>query len=729
MSDQEFDSLLRDLARTGKDPAPEGFDARLEETLEELPMKKNYVRIARSACVAAALCGTLTVSALAVSPAARDMLNKALGSFAPYTQTVQGEAVDQDIRVRVVSAMADSVKATVYAEITDLSGKGRLACAKQCGSFWLDVPEHDTGKGLSLGMSGGHKVAYDEKTQTLLYAYEAQYGELPAEKSTGKLTMTKLVMESQKVSVEAPDEKLLTGSCLKTQKLEGGETVLLPGQTKNDWKTDVGVTLSSLGYAKDGRIHFLFAFPEGIDPANSSALVLIRSKTDMDRELTYNDELREVPFTRDGRNYLDYSVEGKPEDREDVEFSSVDLYLDCGTPDIEGKWEISVNIPRVKETVSSLEGAMASLTETVSPLSGKADNVVPLRELRMSPLGVIIEADPQESQWPEEWNVGAYMEMAMSTALAYFADGSKVKLKEVPAMISPNCPVQYRWEFPEAVDDLNTIVGLSVGKWYLGVKNGVAGESCMLDEQPQVSVDARAVDQDIRVRIVSVKADSVKATVCAEFTDLSGKGRLSKANCSGVLNIDTDSAVEAGGVTSGERVSYDEKTQTMRCVYEAQTGLRTGEATTGTLEIKKIVMSKDSGLSDIKGDWSIPLNIDGVCETAGALRGELCGVSLDNLRISTLGVNIETSCPESGFGISPCRLWVYYADGSKEELTRQPAVFIPGHPAQNRWEFAEELDSMSGIDKIVGVSVDKWYIPVEHGIPSAGHWLDEVPHA
>jgi len=233
MNDQEFDALLRDLARTGRDPAPEGFDARLEETLEGLPMKKNYVRIARNACVAAALCGTLTVSALAVSPTARDMLTQALGSFAPYTQTIEGEAVDQDIRVRLVSALADSVKATVYAELTDLSGKGRLANVQQCGSFWLDVPESDGKKeGLAMGIAGGHQVAYDEKTQTLLYAYEAQSGELPSASSTGKLTITQIAMKKKQVYVDSLDEKLLTGSYLKTRKLESGETVLLPGQTK-----------------------------------------------------------------------------------------------------------------------------------------------------------------------------------------------------------------------------------------------------------------------------------------------------------------------------------------------------------------------------------------------------------------------------------------------------------------------------------------------------------------
>lgn len=703
MNDQEFDALLRDLARTGKDPAPEGFDQRLDETLEGLPMKNGMFRIARSACVAAALCGTLTVSALAVSPTARDMLTQALGSFAPYTQSIEGEAVDQNIRVRVVSALADSVKATVYAELTDLSGKGRLANVFTCGYLDLDDPDNSSGRTYAAGIFGGRKLAYDAETQTLLYAYESQYGELQAANTSGTVDISRITMAKRQVFVDSLDNRLLTGDYLKTRKLESGETVLLPGQTKNDWTNDEGVTLSSMGYTEDGRLHFLFAFPKDVNAAKSLVSFVVSSKTDLKRNSAYNKDMRNVSFAQDGKNYVDYSVNGVPANREDIEFVNTYLILAGSAPDIDGEWKIPVSLERVKETVS--------------PLKGEA-NGIKLRELRLSPLAMIIETDPVKGQG-----------LAYNTALAYFADGTKVKLEQGPSVVSEVAPVQFRWEFPEAVDDLNDIVGLSVGKWYLELKNGKAGESRMLDEQPQVSVGAEAVDQDIRVKIVSVKADSVKATVCAEFTDLSGKGRLAKANCSGVLNLD-GSELNMGGVTREEKVSYDEKTQTMRCVYEAQNILRTTD-TTGTLEVRKIVMRKDSGLDDIKGDWSIPVDIERVEETADLMTGELCGVRLQELRISTLGVILETSCPEdmSGAGISTQPMWVYFADGSKIETESQATGFMPGQAAQNRWEFPEELDGLSEIDKIVGVSVGQWYIPVEHGTAGDGHWLDEVPHA
>lgn len=449
MSDREFDELLKRLARTGEDPAPEGFDARLDEMMEGLPMKKKSFGTVRGACIAVAICAALAVSAVAASPSLRDALTSTLGSFAPYTQSIEGEAVDQDIRVRVVSAMADSVKATVYAELTDLSGQGRLANVAECGYLELDYPDDEKTEGLCAGTFGKRLIAYDEETQTLLCAYDAQYGEVQAMSTTGTLEIGRITMAKKLVDVDSLDEKLLTGRFLETRTLEGGETVLLPGQTKNDWTNEEKVTLSSMGYAEDGRLHFLFAFPEGVNAAKSYVSFVVSSKTDLKRNGSYNRDMRDVHFTQDGKDYLDYSVTGIPADREDIEFVNTYLVLADFTPDIEGEWKIPVSLERVKETAS--------------PLSGNVSGVG-LKQLRMSPLGVIIETEPTEG-----------LGIAYDPVQAYFADGSKVELEQEPTVISPRYPVQYRWEFPQAVDDVNDIVGLSVGRWYIPVENGEAG--------------------------------------------------------------------------------------------------------------------------------------------------------------------------------------------------------------------------------------------------------------
>ena len=79
----------------------------------------------RTLLLAAALaCGVLTISVLALSPALREYLTQALGSFAPYSQELSGAtAVDQKVKVRVVSAVTDRYRVKLYVELTDLTGE------------------------------------------------------------------------------------------------------------------------------------------------------------------------------------------------------------------------------------------------------------------------------------------------------------------------------------------------------------------------------------------------------------------------------------------------------------------------------------------------------------------------------------------------------------------------------------------------------------------------------
>ena len=78
----------------------------------------------RSVCCWQALaCGVLTVSVLALSPALREYLTQALGSFTPYSQELSGATVDQKVKVRVVSAVTDRYRVKLYVELTDLTGE------------------------------------------------------------------------------------------------------------------------------------------------------------------------------------------------------------------------------------------------------------------------------------------------------------------------------------------------------------------------------------------------------------------------------------------------------------------------------------------------------------------------------------------------------------------------------------------------------------------------------
>lgn len=93
---------------------------KLAAALLEQPRKPHTLRRTLAVGVAAAL--VLAVTAGALSPTVQELLSNALGGFGRYAQAVEGQAVDQGIEVKVLSAMADSTMLVVYAEAKDQAG-------------------------------------------------------------------------------------------------------------------------------------------------------------------------------------------------------------------------------------------------------------------------------------------------------------------------------------------------------------------------------------------------------------------------------------------------------------------------------------------------------------------------------------------------------------------------------------------------------------------------------
>lgn len=104
--------------------SPDQREHLVRAMLQEQPRRKRKRAPVRLLLAAALACGVLTISVLALSPALREYLTQALGSFAPYSQELSGAtAVDQKVKVRVVSAVTDRYRVKLYVELTDLTGE------------------------------------------------------------------------------------------------------------------------------------------------------------------------------------------------------------------------------------------------------------------------------------------------------------------------------------------------------------------------------------------------------------------------------------------------------------------------------------------------------------------------------------------------------------------------------------------------------------------------------
>lgn len=187
---KQFDELLKSMAQKEECIVPNGFDKRLQETLDGLPprAKKRSLGGAKIALIAAAVCAAMICTAFAASPGLREMLAQALGGFAPYAQKQEGEAyVIDGMEFRVVSTLADDFTVRAYVEARDLEGD-RLSKLEQnqfgSANGLVNVPRKDTGEGV-MGLSiGGTCLDYDEETKTALLTITS-WGQVMADDLSG----------------------------------------------------------------------------------------------------------------------------------------------------------------------------------------------------------------------------------------------------------------------------------------------------------------------------------------------------------------------------------------------------------------------------------------------------------------------------------------------------------------------------------------------------------------
>ena len=167
----DFDEKLRQMATAEDTPVPDGFDARLADTLSGLPGGARRLRRGlRIALIAACLCAAVVGTTMAVSPTMREYLAKFWGLFLPYTQDIDDVTyVSDGIEVKVISAMADGAMAKVYIQARDLEGD-RLYYGMGTGCS-LRRKKSPSGLGNPSTASSSRCVSFDEETGIALIAH------------------------------------------------------------------------------------------------------------------------------------------------------------------------------------------------------------------------------------------------------------------------------------------------------------------------------------------------------------------------------------------------------------------------------------------------------------------------------------------------------------------------------------------------------------------------------
>lgn len=168
---ERFDEMLRAMADKEECIVPEGFDGRLQRTLDGLPPKtaKRGPGAAKGVLIAAAACALLIGSAFAASPTLRELI----GSFAPYAQEQEDRAYTMDgFQVKVLSALTDGSTIRAYVQVRDLEGDRLSADMEPFGQVDARTEADKRGEGAlrSFSADWGHAV-YDEESNTALLVF------------------------------------------------------------------------------------------------------------------------------------------------------------------------------------------------------------------------------------------------------------------------------------------------------------------------------------------------------------------------------------------------------------------------------------------------------------------------------------------------------------------------------------------------------------------------------
>lgn len=171
---EQFDELLRSMAKKEEIIVPNGFDGRMQDVLDNLPAraKKAGLGAVKTALLAAAACAVLLGTAFAASPTLRELM----GSFAPYAQEQEDKTYTMDgFEVKVLSALSDGSTIRAWVQVRDLEGHRLSADMVPWGEVNVMTDEGLGGLAAdgvywSFSFDPGYAV-YNEEDETALLVF------------------------------------------------------------------------------------------------------------------------------------------------------------------------------------------------------------------------------------------------------------------------------------------------------------------------------------------------------------------------------------------------------------------------------------------------------------------------------------------------------------------------------------------------------------------------------
>ena len=357
-------------------------------------------RLTRRMAAAAAVAAALVVSAVAAGTTVWQRIQARQGPFAEIAQTIEGAVcTDQGIEVQVLSAVADDVRAQIYFTVRDTAGD-------RLDDQLTLSPAEDSD-------ISGDLVEYDPETRTALF--RARLTHYSPQTDTGSISMsahdvgegwmsgdTRLSLEGMStcrgnmdaavscagVTDQAlasqplgPRDKVVMGieeSGYSRDILPAQQVVLSPGQTPMAMEGTRDMSVSSMGFASDGRFHVRVAYAQGIDHGDVDFGYFLARAYPKDTEQVGEDKYAFAMVITQVEGGLDVMFPlikaGEAGTLDEISFYGI--YRRPGI-EIAGSWSVDFQVDYHPSKVLSWTGELAGRTVdhvTVSPMTVTMDS-------------------------------------------------------------------------------------------------------------------------------------------------------------------------------------------------------------------------------------------------------------------------------------------------------------------------------------------------------------------
>lgn len=423
--------------------------SRIVQAMVEQPPRKGRRRPPVRLLVAAVLaCGVLATSALALSPTLRDALDRVLGGFASYSQEPEGAvAVDQDVEIRVVSAVTDQYRMKIYLEVTDLTGERFTDDAIRLDA---SIPRDWGNIGV---IANPVLIAYDPEEHTALF--EINQSGYPMSETVEELELkaSRITTGIYDYDTQALPEDLLSDQYLETMTLENGDMVLVPGQTPQEVGGTDLLRLSSLGFAPDGTLQGIFELSDQVAASDVSTLtftIYVDGESYIGE--SGNDGLKDYAFTWNGKQYIGFGQEVPIAYKDRITFSPAygTLVTQRALEPMEGNWDLTFQVENYPVKEIELTG---DIGEWPFPTT-----------FALSPLGAVMTG----SYGIGDWGGGPFA--------VIYEDGTRFESfqQDVRTFVPDELCVLGNWEFTEPLD-LDRAVAVEIWNWHIPLTGPEAG--------------------------------------------------------------------------------------------------------------------------------------------------------------------------------------------------------------------------------------------------------------